>query len=228
MEKIFTETAQNISNAEILLSRPNILDEWWQRIHGAYSEPQRYYHTTEHIRAMCSLLESVPAVLVQDRPTVLMAIFFHDIVYDPKASGGDNELQSILAWEEFTRDLGISTQFKENVSSLIRATIKHAIPDPPAPSDLSLFLDLDLEVLGREQGAYAAYASNIRQEYVHYPLEAYCQGRTKVLEHLSKGEVYFTDYWRSHLADKARENMQWEMRILQQGRIPSADDIESM
>ena len=78
MERIFKETASDLLNTETLLSRPTILDEWWQRIHGAYSEPQRYYHTTEHIDAMCSLLGTLTDDLVEDRATVLMAIFFHE------------------------------------------------------------------------------------------------------------------------------------------------------
>jgi predicted metal-dependent HD superfamily phosphohydrolase len=121
---------------------------------------------------------------------------------------------------------------------MIEATIKHALP-AEYPRDLPLFLDLDLEVLGvssptrtmgfnltrssqRPRELYIAYASQIRREYSHYPEEAYCRGRTAVLQHLKEGSVYFTEHWRHRLAANAQANLDWEIGELTNGSIPGA------
>lgn len=72
----------------------------------------------------------------------------------------------------------------------------------------------------RSRDRYAEYASQIRQEYAHYPEEAYCKKRVVVLQHLKAGDVYFTEYWKHRLTANAHENLDWESRQLARGVIP--------
>ena len=62
-----------------------------QAVLNAYAQPQRHYHTVQHLQEClqwwqrCQEQMQIPA-------EVALALFYHDIVYDPKRS--DNELQS--------------------------------------------------------------------------------------------------------------------------------------
>lgn len=54
--------------------------DWWYLISKAYSEPQRCYHTMDHILAMWTLLDSTSSDEVVDRDAITMAILFHEQV----------------------------------------------------------------------------------------------------------------------------------------------------
>jgi predicted metal-dependent HD superfamily phosphohydrolase len=64
-----------------------VLDELLQ----AYSEPNRKYHTIEHIGSLLRQLEDHGHAVV-DRDAVVLAMLFHDVVYDPLRH--DNEERS--------------------------------------------------------------------------------------------------------------------------------------
>lgn len=65
-------------------------------LHTRYSEPQRHYHTLEHISHMLDALKPRAA-----HKTIKLAIWFHDCVYDPVKGGPWNEQESIRVWERF-------------------------------------------------------------------------------------------------------------------------------
>ncbi|EWC44402.1 hypothetical protein DRE_01228 [Drechslerella stenobrocha 248] len=70
----------------------------------AYSQPHRAYHDTTHITFMLGrldddVLEGEIEFDEWERRCVMLAIWWHDYVYDPRSK--DNEVQSILAWEGF-------------------------------------------------------------------------------------------------------------------------------
>ena len=72
--------------------------KWVQTIISRYSEPQRHYHTTTHVASMLDSLSKYESC-IQDQFAVKLAIYFHDIVYDPTRT--DNEIQSIKLFDEF-------------------------------------------------------------------------------------------------------------------------------
>jgi predicted metal-dependent HD superfamily phosphohydrolase len=59
-------------------SKQEIVTKWWKTIQDAYAEPQRHYHTIEHINSMWALLDSVPQEDIDDKNVVGFAIFFHE------------------------------------------------------------------------------------------------------------------------------------------------------
>ena len=63
----------------------------FQLLLQAYAEPQRHYHTAQHI-AECLALYSQIQHLLDDAPSLALALWFHDAVYDPQAP--DNEERS--------------------------------------------------------------------------------------------------------------------------------------
>jgi len=70
---------------------------------------------------------------------------------------------------------------------------------------------------------YLLYASQIRQEYIHYPHESYCSGRAAVLKKfLEHPRIFASERFYSERETKARENIQAEIELLEKGVIPSA------
>ena len=68
---------------------------------AAHSEPQRHYHTLQHIEHLLNRLERVP---LQDAEVVQLAVWFHDAVYAVPAGQVSNEEASArLAIRELSR-----------------------------------------------------------------------------------------------------------------------------
>src|ERR1700727_965137 len=56
-------------------------------LRAAYTEPWRHYHTLEHVGACLEALDSAlegSGVLESVKENVELALWFHDVVYDPK------------------------------------------------------------------------------------------------------------------------------------------------
>ena len=173
-------------------------------IYSLYCEEQRYYHNLYHIGKLVEEYES----LETKNEHLVLAIWFHDIVYDPKATGGKNEMESAEYMKKF--------QENSMVDAIIRATIKHQLPqEMESKDDCAIFLDMDLSVLGWKPEQYNDYCHRIRMEYHHVPNDKFIPGRIKVLEHLGSQEtIYLTDHFRLKYESQARENMKNEIQFL--------------
>jgi predicted metal-dependent HD superfamily phosphohydrolase len=191
------------------------IQKWGEALISRYTEPQRHYHTIEHISAMLKCLDRY-LCLVKDEITIKLAIFFHDWIYDPQAK--TNELESINCFKEFAAELNLPESMITRVSEYIEHTIAHTLPanDGEADSDLHLFLDFDLEVLSRGEADYALYATQIRQEYSHFSEWDYCTGRTKVIRaFLERDRLYFSDAFYEMYEEVARGNLKGEAGLLE-------------
>lgn len=188
--------------------------DWWSVISRRHSEEWRFYHTLSHVNAMMQLYHQWRE-RITDLNVVALAIYFHDVVYDPKAK--DNETQSILLFEKFAFDCNLSDDIISRVSQLIKATISHSIKNNFDDLDLSLFLDFDLAVLGEEPSRYKTYAKDIRKEYIHMNDELYRIARTKVLQSLlNSPSLYASEEFRMQYEEQARKNMMREICDLEQ------------
>lgn len=118
-------------------------------------------------------------------------------------------LQPILpSGSEYAGDNDIITLFRE-LPTTSRAVVENM-------HLTELFLDLDLSILGATEEEYDAYARQIREEYSHYPWEAYSKGRRAVMEGFLKRErLYFTPHFHNKLEAAARNNIQREIDSLQ-------------
>ncbi|KAF7303849.1 hypothetical protein MIND_00614800 [Mycena indigotica] len=195
----------------------SVVENMAANLQTRYSEPQRAYHTIEHVSFMLSALktESTPP-----RGIIELAIWFHDCVYSPIKGSPWNEHESIHVWEEFVAETKSDEMIKLRaaVTSLIEATIDHAIPSSlPSPletADVALLLDLDMSILGQPPSDYDRYAQGVRTEYAHYPDEEYRVGRTKVLQtFLARGKIFIGD-GKEELETRARMNIQSEINRL--------------
>lgn len=78
LEAKFKTILENIIGHKTVESKQEIVTRWWEAIQDAYSEPQRHYHTIEHINSMWALLDSIPQEDINDKNVVGFAIFFHE------------------------------------------------------------------------------------------------------------------------------------------------------
>ncbi|XP_019851634.1 PREDICTED: uncharacterized protein LOC105312645 isoform X2 [Amphimedon queenslandica] len=170
--------------------------KWWEWLYSRYGEPQRHYHTMEHIESMLELQDKHCEGKIQNNAEFQLAIFFHDVIYDPKAK--DNEKQSadwaVKFINETTESLESSSSLTinpNNVYDMILLTETHKTPAHTeghnfGTNDEHFLLDLDMSILGQTWSVYARYAGNIRREYCHIPHSDYCQKRAEVLKSFLK------------------------------------------
>ncbi|KAF5827259.1 hypothetical protein DUNSADRAFT_1054 [Dunaliella salina] len=152
----------------------------------------------------------------QNQVVIALAVFFHDIVYDAKRN--DNELMSIEVFKQFAADISLEQQLLDRVGLFIAATIAHAVPAQARSHHLTLFLDFDLAILGMPPETYDEYAQQIRQEYIHFPDDAYASGRAAVLSKFSgRDTLFFHKSMQERFEAQARENVVREIRALTKG-----------
>lgn len=132
------------------------------------------------------------------------AIWFHDVVYDPKAR--DNEEQSAALFES-TLGGHLDDDITKDVVRLILAT-DHG-REKTGMEDEDLMRDIDLTILASSEEEYREYALAIRKEYAHVPDEDFRKGRSAVLERFLKGPIFATGSF-SNLESVARRNLESE------------------
>lgn len=186
------------------------------RLAAAYDVPARHYHNLQHIE---NLLNRVATYPLQDAVVVELAVWFHDVVYDPLRH--DNEAQSAEWALVFLQETSLAPAHRERVADLIRRTQDHTQPQPPHDADLLLFLDADLSILGAPEPAYWEYARRIRREYQAVPEPLYRAGRRQVLAKMLAAPLLFhTPALRDELDAPARRNLQAELDAWEHGELP--------
>ncbi len=178
-----------------------------KEIRAYYDAPGRAYHNGDHLDNLLSHFQAIRPLLLNSQ-AVELAIYYHDIVYDPQSS--DNEWESMA---QMVADLAgtMEAEFIRDAAVLIEATVKHELPeeaDPTVLSDCAYFLDMDLSILGAGSDLFDAYEAGIREEYSFVPEDQYCAARGQVLERfLNRDRLYFTDYFSSRYEARARLNV---------------------
>ncbi|KJE90573.1 hypothetical protein CAOG_01871 [Capsaspora owczarzaki ATCC 30864] len=196
------------------------LEALWARVHQGYTEPQRFYHTLTHIEDLLRLTTAaVNANELKDGDLVALAVVYHDIVYDPTRN--DNEEQSAELFRSQVAvhlpDLPLAKV--DAVAEWILATKLHTTPEHlsrvQGHSDLHKFLDFDMSVLSWPAAEYDKYASQIRQEYIHVPLQIYNDKRPQLLEKfLETPAIFTTAHYKGELEKLARDNLKREIATL--------------
>ena len=166
-----------------------------------YEEPQRHYHHLGHIAGSLSELDQH----APGDPLIEGAIWFHDVIYDPKR--GDNEAASIAWFQEKTRGW-LDPVSSLEICRLIEATDFRTTPDETPK--VALMIDIDLAILSETAAEYDAYARAIHLEYAHVPEEDFRKGRAKVMEHFLSRPIYRTAGFLPR-EERARKNIKREL-----------------
>ena len=186
------------------------------RLLAAYGAPERHYHSLQHL---VNLFGQVDAFPQQDAVVMGLAIWFHDAVYNALRS--DNEAKSAEWALAFLQETTLEPVRQARVADFIRRSQDHTQPQPPHDTDLLLFLDADLSILGAPEAAYWDYARQVRREYRLVPDLLYRPGRRKVLARLLEAPVLFhTPALREALDGPARRNLQAELVAWEHGGLP--------
>ena len=168
----------------------------------AYAEPQRYYHTQQHIVECLGHFHQIQHI-VHDPLAVEIAIWFHDLVYDPKAL--DNELQSAELMKQVCQDFLPMVKL-EKIYAWILATQKH---QASKHLDLNFLLDIDLAILGSDPQRFAEYERQIQREYAWVDPDIYQLKRKQVLKQFNQmNPIFHTHYFYQRFEQQAKINLE--------------------
>lgn len=207
-----------------LMKRLGVSDEALQHfreLQQHYSEPNRHYHTLDHIEDCLALLDRWINHLEAEEAKLIplqieLAIWYHDVIYDTAVVANEAASAEFFMkhWMSFRRQGGarIAPALTKN---LIQKTDHR---DPPANRWEALIVSIDLATLGANAEQYEAYAEAIRKEYDWVPEDEYREGRTKVLQgFLDREEIYPEPWFREQYEAAARFNLRWEIEMLNGG-----------
>ncbi len=171
---------------------------WHERLVKAYGEPQRAYHSLQHLEECLGVLDEAKAFM-QQPDLIEMALWFHDAVYDPKS--GENEALSAKWAIEALGD----TAAAHEVARLIMLTKSH---QPGEGTDDAWIIDIDLAIFAQPSSRVLEYERQIREEYAWVPEEVYREKRAEVLRgFLAREPIYWTPWARERFETQARENL---------------------
>ncbi len=180
-------------------------------LEAAYAEPHRRYHTRAHIEQCLALLDQVPDLTETEHQILSYAIWWHDAVYDPKAS--DNEAKSAEMAKRDLRDFDVSLHARDEVARLILLTAGHQVEEGDRLGEL--LVSIDLSILGAPDDRYDDYAKAVRAEYADVPDDLWRTGRAGVLQRFLDAQVIFPDpAFAQWLEAQARANLSRELASL--------------
>lgn len=204
LKQEFYEIASKYTNED------QLIESCWNELEKCYGAKGRFYHNLNHLEEMIVELNPVQHK-IQDRDSLLLSVFYHDIIYNPTAA--DNEEKSADGAREQLEKLHIPAEKIHTISKQIIATKTHKNSND---TDTDLLLDADLCILGKPWEKYLLYSLQIRKEYAVYPDTIYKQGRKKALAHLLHlKEIFKTEFFKNQYEHQARENMLQEIAGLQ-------------
>lgn len=176
---------------------------------SAYYTADRHYHNLAHIHQMLELADRFGSQ-VRHRAALELAIWYHDIIYDPLAS--DNEARSAAYLEQAMGDT-VPADVMALAVDHINATTHVAVPQN---ADTRLLLDLDLASFANNRENYERDVAAIRQEFAMVPADQFRAGRRRILSRfLDRPRLYVTETL-AHLEKAARANIRHELAALQE------------
>lgn len=176
----------------------------------AYCEPQRHYHTTNHIDDCLRHFDLLRAGIEQPE-VVELALWFHDAIYLPYKSG--NEEKSAEWAATFLADAGSDEDLIARIRELILATRHDAVAKD---RDTAILIDVDLSILGADHDRYDAFERDVRKEYRWIPRILYRRERRKILQSFrQRDRIFMTDAFFERYETHARDNLDRAIHALE-------------
>lgn len=197
----------------------DVCDTWFTKLQEAYTEEKRTYHNLDFLREKLECYYDIKDNL-KSQQAVLLAIFFQNFEYDPKALDGENK--NLDHFNTFAEEAGIpqDSELREGTCDLLRvaavhSTDAHKVGGAFGGEDAHYFLDLDMAVLGSPPEHYAEYREKIRGEYSFLSEPMYTALRLKVLQNFVQiPNIFATKEFREKYEEQARQNIQAEIELL--------------
>ncbi len=172
------------------------------QLKAAHAEPQRHYHTLQHLGECLSAFDDARA-LAEHPHEVELALWFHDAIYDVK--GHDNEQRSAGWARDALLAAGVAAEAAQRVHGLVMATRHTAVP---VGRDEQVLVDIDLSILAAERTRFDEYEQQIRKEYACVPGFLFRRKRREILRgFLERPAIYSTPHFHEALEARARENL---------------------
>lgn len=168
-----------------------------------YLEPQRHYHTLNHINF--GLSEYFKFFDKMDSVT-FFAWLYHDSVYIPHES--DNEAKSAMLFEADNKQIGFDVNDADKIVALILSTTH--------TDHRNIVTDIDLAGLGSPPEKYDENSRLIRIEYSFADDTMWKAGRAAFLTtFLARPQLYFSPQFAGAYTLQAHENMTRELMKLE-------------
>lgn len=179
------------------------------RLLARYAERHRAYHTREHLEE-CFSLWAGTLDLCEHPYEVALALWFHDVVYEPRRS--DNEVVSARWLADAARSVGVGEASIARMHALILSTRHDA---PVLEGDASVLVDIDLAILGAPVARFERYEAQVRREYRWVPGPMYRASRARILRtFLERPAIYTTASFRERFEAAARVNIERSLATL--------------
>ena len=167
----------------------------------SYSEPQRYYHTLDHIEHCLSLFDKICSE-VENPEALELAIWYHDVVYTPGAK--DNEQLSADLFMAKSHGVFDDAQ-RDTIYRHIMATVHDG--SEYGNTDTQFMLDIDLSSFGRPWPEFIQDSDNLRLEMKDQPDEVFYQKQATFQDKLFGQPRFFkSDYFYQKYEIQARQN----------------------
>jgi len=180
-------------------------------LYNEYSSESRHYHNLTHINNLLKYSKDFDLEL-KDRIILELAIWFHDVVYDPKSK--TNEYDSVLylnkfLLESFNFDIN-KFKFRNDVSNIVLST-KH---NNSASSELEkIMCDIDLREFAEDW--YMENSFKIKKEFSFLSDKEWREGRINFIkEFLNRKRIYQTDVYYNKYEKNALNNLNAELNYL--------------
>lgn len=197
-----------------------------------WEEKHRHYHTVEHLTRCLLWIDAWHADYHNQRmlklfdsnhepsqegimgypATVVMALFYHDAIYDVRAKDNEEQSAQLAVLELSPSDDGsVAHTVVRQIHNLIDIT-KHNGRQPVSLQE-KLIIDADLSSFGGTLEEYKTNSKNIRKEYLWVDLPTFQVNRLTFLEKLyeSKEPMFHTEFARFNLGAKAKLNIAVEI-----------------
>ena len=173
----------------------------WADVHRRYAEPARRYHTLEHLRH-CLAQADLATGRMPDADTVRLAIWFHDVVYEPAAH--DNEARS-AAHARAALTPHLAEARVDDVERLVLAT---RYGELPRRDDEAWIIDIDYSSFGLPWEEFLRDSQAVRAERPDLGDGDFAIQQSRFLESLlARPFLYHTDFFRERCESQARRNI---------------------
>lgn len=173
-----------------------------QQLITSYNEPQRVYHTLNHVEHCLTHFDKI-RVYLQNPQAVELAIWFHDVIYKPGAA--DNEQLSADFFMETTLNL-FEDSFRNTVYQHIMATV-HCGTDIDN-SDTKYMVDIDLSSFALPWPEFLRDSNKVREEMGSLSDEVYYRKQSAFQSNLLDQPRFFkSDYFYENYEEQARRNL---------------------
>lgn len=178
-----------------------------------YRQPGRHYHDISHIEQCLEWLD-LYADTLDDPDAVELAIWFHDACYLPTPVGHEERSAQLFICMV---GKGMDEERRDRIVRMIGYTTHMA---PPDSEEAALLVDIDMASFARPWHQYLVDTVHCRLERHWLSDLEFCEGQIGFIERmLARPSFYYSEVFKQHHEQTARDNMQRMIELLEKRRI---------